>query len=101
MAIYVVAVATYYGRTFQHFFTRPAQHIGISNLTSKRVENVNEPEFSDHLLQCDCKFHFDHFDILASSTNSFRLFIKDSLLIKRRKPAVNRTVKSFFLKLFD
>ena len=32
--------ATYYGKTYRHFFTRAAEHMGISNLTSKRVKNV-------------------------------------------------------------
>ena len=90
--------ATYYGRTYRHFFTRAAEQISISNLAVKRVENVNESAVSDRLLQCDCKFHFDHFDILASGTNSFRLFIKKSLLIKRDKPVLSRTVKHFSLK---
>ena len=57
--------------------------------------------FSDHLLQCYCTIDFDNFDILASDTNSFRLLIKESLLIKPDKPVLNDTVKSFPLKLFD
>ena len=76
--------ATYYGKTYQHFFT---------NLTSERVKNVKESAVSDHLLQCNCAIDFDHFDVLASDTNSFRLLIKESLLIKRDKPVLNRTVK--------
>ena len=75
--------------------------MGISNLTSKRVKNVNKSAVSDHLLQCNCAIDFDYFDVLASDTNSFRLLIKESLLIKRNKPVLNRTVKSFPLKLFD
>ena len=75
--------------------------MGISNLTGKRVKNVKESADSDHLLQCDCTIDFDHFGILASDANSFRLPIKESLLIKRDKPFLNRTVKSFPLKLFD
>ena len=93
--------ATYYGKTYWHFFTRAAEHMGISNLTSKRVKNVKESAVSDHLLQCNCAIDFDHFNILASDTNSFRLLIKESLLIKRDKPVLNRTVKSFPWKLFD
>ena len=75
--------ATYYGKTYQHFFTRAAEHMGISNLTGKRVKNVKQSAVSDHLLQCDCPIDFDHFDILASDTNSFRFLIKESLLVKR------------------
>ena len=93
--------ATYYGKTYQHFFTRAAKHMGISNLTSKRVKNAKESTVSDRLLQCNCTIDFDHFDVLASDINSFRLLIKESLLIKHEKPVLNRAVKSFPLKLFD
>ena len=31
---------TYYGRTFRHFYTRAAEHMGISNFTGKRLKNV-------------------------------------------------------------
>ena len=75
--------------------------MGVSNLTGKRVKNVKKSAVSDHLLQCDCTIDFHNFDILASGTISFRLLIKESLLIKGEKPVLNRTVKSFPLKLFD
>ena len=93
--------ATYYGKTYRHFFTRAARHMSISNLTSKRVKNVKESAIYEHLLQCYCTIDFEKFGILASDANSFRLLIKESLLIKRGKPVLNRTVKSFPLKLFD
>ena len=92
---------TYYGKTYRHFFTRAAEHMGISNLTEKRLKSVKESAISDHLLQCDCAINFEDFDVLASDTNNFRLLIKESLLIKRDKPVLNRTTKSFPLKLFD
>ena len=75
--------------------------MGISNLTGKRAKNLNESAVSDHLSQCDCTIDFDHFYILASDTNNFSLLIKEGLLIKRDKPVLNRTVKSFPMKLFD
>ena len=75
--------------------------MGISNLTGKRVKHVKESAVSEHVLQCDCTIAFGNFDILASDTNSFRLLIKESLLIKRDKPVLNHTVKSLPLKLFD
>ena len=93
--------ATYYGKTYRQFFTKVAEHMGISNLAVKCVKNVKESAVSDHLLQCNCAIDFDHFDVLASDTNSFRLLIKESLLIKCDKPVLNRTVKLFPLKLFD
>ena len=92
---------TYYGKTYRHFFTRAAEHMGISNLTGKRLKCVKQSAVSDHLLECNCSIDFDHFDILASDANRFRLLIKESLLIKRDQPQLNKTIKSFPLKLFD
>ena len=91
---------TYYGKTYRHFFTRAAEHMGISNLTEKRVKNVKQSAVSEHLLQCVCSINFDDFDILASETNNFRLLIKERLLIMRGKPVLNRNTTSFPLKLF-
>ena len=71
------------------------------NLTEKGVKNMKGSVVSDHRLQCDCVISFGDFDVLASYTNNFRLLIKESLLIKRDKPILNRTIKSFPLKLFD
>ena len=90
----------YYGKTYRHFFTKAAEHMGISNLTENWVKNVKESAVSDHRWQCDCVISFDDFDVLVSDTNNFRL-IKESMLIKRDKPILNRTIKSFPLKLFD
>ena len=75
--------------------------MGISNLTEKRVKNMKESAVSDHRLQFDCVTSFDDFDVLVSDTNNFRLLIKESLLIKRDEPILNRTFKSFPLKFFD
>ena len=48
--------ATYYGKTYRHIFTRAAEHMGISNLTGKRVKNVKElaPIVLDSLLRKVC-----------------------------------------------
>ena len=77
------------------FFTRAAEYIGISNLTGKRFKFVKQSAVSDHLLECNCSIDFDHFDILASDANKFRLLINESLLIKRDQPQLNKTIKSF------
>ena len=67
---------TYYGKTYRHFFTRAAEHMGISNLTGKRFKCVKQSAVSDHLLECNCSIDFDHFDNLTSDANRFRLLIK-------------------------
>ena len=92
---------TYYGKTYHHFPTRAAEHMRISNLTGKCLKPVKQSAVSDHLLEYNCSIDFDHFDILASDANRFRLLIKESLVIKRDQPQLNKTIKSFPLKRFD
>ena len=92
---------TYYGKTFRHFYTRAAEHMGISNLTGKRLKNVKQSAISDHLLQCNCTINFDDFSILATDSNKFKLLLRVSLLIKRGEPILNMSIKSFPLELFD
>ena len=45
--VYQVINATYYGKTYRHFFIRAAEHMGISNLTAKRVKNPKESGVSN------------------------------------------------------
>ena len=75
--------------------------MGTLNLTGKRLKNAKESAISDRLLQCDSSITFDDFDILASDSNKFKLLIKESLLIKRDTPVLNRTTKKFPPDLFD
>ena len=72
--------------------------MGVSNLTGKQLINIKDSAVSDHLLQCSCTIGFDHFNILATE---FNLLVKESLLIKRDNPVLNRTTESFPLELFD
>ena len=92
---------TYCGKTYRRFFTSAAEHMGISNLTGKRSKCVKQSLVSEHLFECNGSIVFDHFDIPASDTSKFRFFIKESLLIKRGQLGLNKTIKSFPLKLFD
>ena len=50
--------------------------MGISNLAGKRLKCVKQSAVSDHLFECKYSIDFDHFDILGSDTNRFRLRIK-------------------------
>ena len=92
---------TCHGKTYRHFFDGTTEHMGISNLTGKYLKCVKQSAVSDHLLKCNCSIDFNRFDILVSDTNKFRLLIKESLLIKRDQPQLNKIIKSFILKLFD
>ena len=71
--------------------------MGISNLAGKRLKCVKQSAVSDHLLECNCSIDFDHFDILASDANRFRLLIKESLLIKHDQPQLNKSINPFKL----
>ena len=64
-------------------------------------QTIKRSAVSDHLLERNCSIDFDHFDILASDANRFRLLIKESLLIKRDQHQLNKAIKSFPLKRFD
>ena len=92
---------TYYRKTFRAFCTRVSEHMGTSNLMKKCIKYAKKLAIFDHLLQCDTPITFDDLDNLASDFNNFKLFIKESLFLKRDKPGLNRTEKSFLLDLFD
>ena len=66
--------------------------MGISKLTGKCLKCAKQSAVSDHILEYNCSIDFDHFDILACNTNKFRLFTKESLLIKSDQPQLNITV---------
>ena len=69
--------------------------MGVSNLTGKRFQNVKQFAISDHQLQYNCPKNFNDFSILAKVSNKFKLLLRESLLIKRDKPILNKTKKSF------
>ena len=69
---------TSYGKNYRQFFTRVAEHMGVSNLNGNRLKNT---AVSDHLLQCNCTIDFDHFDILATDVSKFNVLLWESLFI--------------------
>ena len=93
--------ASYYGETDRHLKVRSGEHISISPLTFKKVKPSAESSIRDHLLFCNHDPSFDDFTILAQGTNKFLLEIKESLLIKRDKPILNKNISSAPLFLFD
>ena len=98
--------AIYYGKKTKKnkkmlFLRQTAELMWISHLTNKRLENVKQPAFSGYLLTCDCNMNFNDFTILSKDSNNINLLMKESLLISRDKPILNKTVKSFPLELFD
>ena len=92
---------SYYGKIDRHLKIRSGEHIGISPLTFKKVTSSAEISIREHLLFCNHDPSFDDFTILVQGTNKFLLEIKESLLIKRDKPILNKNISSAPLFLFD
>ena len=93
--------ASYYGETDRHLIIRSGEHIDISSLTFKKVKRSAESSIGGHLLFCNHDPSFDELTILAQGANKFLLEIKESLLIKRDKPILNKNISSPPLFLFD
>ena len=92
--------STCYGETGRHVKVRSGEHIGASPLTFKKTKPSKEIAIRDHLLNCNNIPSFEEFTILANG-NKFVLEIKESLLIKRYRPILNKNISSAKLFLFD
>ena len=73
--------------------------MGISTLTRKKVKPKGL--FRDHLLLCKHSPSFENFSILTKENKNFLLELKESLLIMRDKPSLNRSIRSAPLYLLD
>ena len=91
--------ATYYGQTQRHFFVRASEHLRVTPLTDKFVKTPKKSAIFDHMLLDDHKVSFDNFLILLKEINSFKLKLKESLLISQ--PIFKKNIYSFPLELFD
>ena len=80
---------------------RSGEHIGVSPLTGKKVKPINIGFVCDYLLHCNYLPTFNNFSILAQKNKKFLLEIKESLVIIRYKPSLNRNISSAPLYLFD
>ena len=85
---------SYYGESIRHLDIRSGEHIGVSPLTGKKVKPSNNTGICDHLLHCTFLPSFDNFSILVQESKKYLLEIKESLLIMRDKPSLNRNINS-------
>ena len=89
---------TYHGKTERHLNVRSGEHIGLSPLTGNRVA-CKPSAISDHLL-----LHEDNnssFNNFCCENNAYKLSLRESILIKRDSPELNRKVSSMPLLLFN
>ena len=91
---------TYYGKTERHLNVRSSEHISISYLTGKRIE-CKPSAVSDHLILHKHDSDFKDFNILCRDNNGFILLLKESILLSRDSPLLNKNTASISLLLFD
>ena len=92
---------SYYGESIRHLDIRSGKHIGLSPLTGKKVIPSNNSDISDRFLHCNFLPSFNNFCVLAHENKKYLLEIKETLLIMRDKPSLNRNINSAPLYLFD
>ena len=94
--------AIYYGKSERHFHVRACEHLGISHLTGNMCKTPKITAVSEHMTSSKHAGNIDDFTIIGgdNSKSNFRLLIKESLLISRDRPSLNRTIQSFPLELF-
>ena len=85
---------------YRHLNVRIDKHFGILPLTRKQVKPKNS-SVVDHLLLCNYSASYGDFGILTRENKTFLLELKESLLIMRDKPSLNRNITSAPLYLFD
>ena len=94
----------YLGKTFRHFKVRMYEHMGTSLRTNKpfsyNPKNPNNSAVLDHLQKCKCTASINDFKVIGSAKNDYHLRIKESLVIHKDNPVLNKNVNSIPLSLF-
>ena len=80
--------AIYYGRTCRY-------------LTGKKLKSKKSMAVKDRMFFCDHIVSVDDFKILATSYSDFHAKVKESLLISRDEPFLNKNGTSLPLYLFE
>ena len=80
---------------------RSREDLGILPWTLRKVKPVKFSAICDHLQNCSNIPSFNEFSILAYGHQKYILEIKESLLIKRDRPVLNKNISSAKLFLFD
>ena len=91
----------YYDKTKRHFKVRVCEHLGITSLTGKKVKSPKESAIFDHIVHTGHNASFDDFETLVKECDEFRRFLRESILILRDDPSLNRYAKSIPLELFS
>ena len=93
--------ATYCGETCRHLRVRVGKQSVVSPLTGTNLKSKKSTAVKDYMLFCDHIVSIDDFKILATSDSDFHVKVKESLLISRDEPILNKNETSLPLYLFD
>ena len=91
---------SYYGECIKHLSVRIGGHIRTSRLTKKKVK-PKDNTVQDHLLLCNNSPFFENFSVSTKENRKFVVELKESFLIMRDKPSLNRNIRSAPSYLFD
>ena len=94
--------ATYIGKTKRHSKIRKCEHLGISPKTGniRKYNATHATIVRQHIVNSKHHCDFDNFTVLGYANNDFELLIKESLLITKMRPSLNKQVDNFKLLLF-
>ena len=92
--------ATYVGNTCRHRKVRECDHMGISPRTGKVVRGTLTTAVRDHMLICNTVVGSGDFSILSQGGFKHDLEMKESIMIKKLHPSLNKDKASIPLYLF-
>ena len=84
----------------EFYYGECVRHLRISPLTKKKVKPKGSA-VSDHMLLCNHSPSLENISVLIKENKKFLLELKESFLIMRDKPSLNRNIRSAPLYLFD
>ena len=84
---------TYYGKTEPHLKVRAVEHISTSPFTVKMVHNNKQFSVKNHCFLSGHVRSFVDFTVLNYESHKFKRLIKESLLVTKDKPLLNKQVK--------
>ena len=82
---------------------RLCEHLGISNKTGKALKynHNNATVVKQHLVESNHQGDFSNFEVIGRAKTDYQLLIKESLLITRLDPSLNKQIDSYKLQLFN
>ena len=92
-------IITYYSETEHHLKVRAGDNKSRSPITGKRVNNNTRSSVKDHCFFSGHVCSVDDFTVFYYESNKFKGLIKESLLVTKDKPLLNKQVKSLKFEL--